>query len=92
MPNWDGEVCKKCGRDQRLVWSVNDDCWDSIVPSEFKNKVLCLECFFEFADDKKEHVYVGNFNILGVATNEEVYRPRFLETPLYALDLRSKRF
>lgn len=47
---WNGETCKRCGRDQRLAWGVKDAIWDRAVPEKWRNKVLCLECFLELMD------------------------------------------
>ncbi len=44
---WIGEHCKKCGREQRLAWSIKDDIWNYLVPGKWKEKVLCMECFLE---------------------------------------------
>lgn len=60
--NWEGETCKRCGRDQRLVWSVHDNHWE-LVPCKYKNKVLCLECFLELVSC----ITIDEINITGIA-------------------------
>lgn len=50
MQNWSGETCKKCGRNQRLSWDIKDKVWYSL-PEIWHNKVLCLECFLELAEE-----------------------------------------
>ncbi len=40
----DKQSCKRCGRDQVVVWSVSDREW-SHVPERYKNRCLCLECY-----------------------------------------------
>lgn len=44
---WRGETCKRCGRIQRLAWSISDELWKK-VPAYYLNKVLCLECAIDF--------------------------------------------
>jgi len=51
-PNWEGETCACCTREQRLVWSISDDTWNMVVADYYKNKTLCLECFLRQADDR----------------------------------------
>ena len=83
---WRGEVCWQCGRDQRMAWSVTDECWLRIVPEKWQERTLCLECFFALADEKKEPVSYDDFRHLSVVAFAEVdggpgpvERPTFLE-------------
>jgi len=62
---WKYEVCRKCGRKQRMAWSVKDSLWEKVVPKNFKDKVLCLECFLEMADQRHINVRSEDFNFLG---------------------------
>jgi len=60
-----GEICKVCGREQRIAWSIRDDLWIKIVPPKFRNKVVCLECFLKFADEKNINVTIDDFIFFG---------------------------
>jgi hypothetical protein len=52
-PDWEFQVCKHCGREQRLDYQVvDDDVWEKVA-GLYKNRVLCVECFLKLADDKK---------------------------------------
>jgi len=62
---YQGEICKKCGREQRIAWSVTNDLWEAVVSPEFKNKTLCLECFLEMADEKEVDIKLKDFVFLG---------------------------
>lgn len=60
-----GEICKVCGREQRIAWSIRDDLWERIVPPRFQNRVVCLECFLGFADEKGINVTANDFLFFG---------------------------
>jgi len=62
---WEYEVCKKCGRKQRIAWSVKDSLWRKVVPENFRHRVLCLECFLEMADQQHINVKKEDFIFLG---------------------------
>jgi len=61
--NWDGEICAKCKRDQRIAWSIKDDKWNAVISeSNFnRNRVFCLECFLALADEKGIEIKVSDF-------------------------------
>jgi len=42
----DTQSCKHCGRDQHIIWSVEDKFWNK-MPVKYCNKCLCIECFVE---------------------------------------------
>ena len=44
--------CKLCGRADKFDFSVPDDVWRAIVPSVFRDSVLCLACFDYLASAK----------------------------------------
>lgn len=46
MGKWPYEVCKKCGCDIRVSFSVRDDIWAKL-PEKWQNHVLCLNCFLK---------------------------------------------
>ena len=51
MPNLQ-QTCKVCSRPDKFDFFVPNPIWESIVPSEFQNGVVCLSCFDDFADHK----------------------------------------
>jgi hypothetical protein len=64
---WEGETCKHCGRDFRLVWSIPDLCWLKL-PIIYHNRCLCLECAIYLISDLK----LGDVTITGIA-RENIY-------------------
>ena len=47
------QTCKVCGRADKFDFSVPDNVWASIVPEEYRKRVVCLACFDEFARQAK---------------------------------------
>lgn len=39
------EICKCCGRENPLGFSVPDDVWAAATPERYRNSVLCILCF-----------------------------------------------
>ena len=68
MPEWDGETCKLCIRDQRLAWAVSDELWEKVVGDY--NKTVCLECFLELADKINYEIKMEDFIYLAPTTFE----------------------
>lgn len=46
------ETCKRCWRANPLGFNVPDEVWAAAVPESFRNKVLCIMCFDEFATER----------------------------------------
>jgi hypothetical protein len=46
------QTCKVCGRPDKFDFNVPADVWANIVPKKFRNHVVCLYCFDDFAHDK----------------------------------------
>lgn len=46
------EICKCCDEDNPVGFDVPDDVWLAAVPAEYANRVLCLQCFAKFADER----------------------------------------
>lgn len=46
------EICKICYNVNRVGFSVPDSVWKEVVPSDFRDRVVCLECFTRLADEK----------------------------------------
>lgn len=59
------ETCKRCGREQRLGWSVRHDMWKAVEKSTGCN-LLCLECFLEALEKADIHLELGDFLFLGI--------------------------
>lgn len=51
-PGWSFQICKHCGREQRLDFHAKHDIWNRVAGPEFCDRVLCLECFLLLADSK----------------------------------------
>jgi hypothetical protein len=47
------QTCKVCRKADRFNFSVPDNVWESVVPEKFRNRVVCLACFDEFAKKKQ---------------------------------------
>jgi hypothetical protein len=43
------QLCKVCGRPDKLEYRVPDQVWQRVVPSTLRNRVVCLTCFDDFA-------------------------------------------
>lgn len=59
------EICKQCGAEQRIGWSVRNDLWAEIE-SATGHKLLCLNCFFAWMDDHDTAVRLDDFMFLGI--------------------------
>jgi len=46
-----GQSCKRCGRDQHVMYSVENKVWNKL-PIKYHNKMLCIECFIELYPKK----------------------------------------
>jgi hypothetical protein len=43
------QKCKVCGCSDKFDFHVVDAVWRKVVPTRYRNKVVCLACFDEFA-------------------------------------------
>lgn len=43
------QSCKVCLRPDKFDFHVPDDIWERVVPPEYRDRVVCLYCFDEFA-------------------------------------------
>lgn len=41
--------CKVCGCRDKFNFHVPDDLWERVVPPRYRNRVVCLACFDDFA-------------------------------------------
>lgn len=60
------EICKRCSRSQRLAWSVSDALWNVVVPEQFIDWILCLECFAELADARHPAMTLDDIKLYGL--------------------------
>lgn len=62
------QTCKVCSQPDKFNFYVPDEIWAAIVPKKFRQRVVCLYCFDEFAREARidyaEHlstlVFAGN--------------------------------
>ena len=50
-------VCKVCGSPDKGDFNAPDDTWKTVVPIEYQNKVVCVECFGKFACEKQVELF-----------------------------------
>jgi hypothetical protein len=50
--NYARQTCKVCGKPDKFDFHLPDDIWGLIAGKEFKNRVVCLNCFDELAKAK----------------------------------------
>ena len=46
------EICKICFRANPVGFTVPNEIWKDVVPSEYCSRVLCISCFTRLADEK----------------------------------------
>ena len=52
------QTCKVCGCTDKFDFKVPNRLWKKVVPVEYQNKVVCLECFDELAFEKGDAAYM----------------------------------
>ena len=61
-------ICKACGRITHFDFYVPDDVWELVIPKVLQNRVICLNCFDQYAkqvnvdysNSIKELVFAGD--------------------------------
>lgn len=43
------QTCKVCLRPDKFDFHVPNEVWAAVIPPEFRNRVVCLACFDDFA-------------------------------------------
>lgn len=43
------QTCKVCHRPDKFDFHVPDPIWQAVVPEPYRNRVVCLGCFDDFA-------------------------------------------
>jgi len=67
------QTCKVCGCADKFDFHVPDATWQSVVPREFQNLVVCLECFDNFALERQVD-YADAIDILYFAGDRAVFK------------------
>ncbi|HWO40887.1 MAG TPA: hypothetical protein VNO43_03690 [Candidatus Eisenbacteria bacterium] len=67
------QTCKVCGCEDKFDFHVPDSTWQSVVPPEFQNQVVCLKCFDNFALERQVD-YAGAIDILYFAGDRAVFK------------------
>ncbi len=47
------EICEMCHQVNAVGFLVPDGVWRLIIPIDFQNKVVCLQCFAKLGDEKR---------------------------------------
>lgn len=67
------QKCKVCGCSDKFDFHVLDTVWRKVVPTRFRNKVVCLACFDEFACRKRID-YAGYLEALYFAGDRAMFK------------------
>ncbi len=67
------QKCKVCGCPDKFDFHVPDAIWQKIVPSRYRNKVVCLGCFDKFAFEKQVD-YSDFLDVLYFAGDRAVFK------------------
>jgi hypothetical protein len=65
-------ICRACGYSDKFDFNVPNELWKEIVPLDYQNDVICLECFDEFAFEKGVD-YATSIGTLYFAGNQAVF-------------------
>lgn len=52
--------CTVCGSSAKCDFNVPDDVWKTVVPTKYWNKVVCVECFGNFACETQIELVRGS--------------------------------
>ena len=67
------QQCSVCQCDDKFNYYVPDEVWRGIVPDEYRNKVVCLPCFDQFA--RKQNVdYADSIETLYFAGDQASFK------------------
>ena len=67
------QTCRVCNCKDKFNFHVPDEVWEKIVPSEFRNRVVCLSCFDEFARERKID-YSESLDVLYFAGDQATFK------------------
>jgi hypothetical protein len=69
------QTCRVCECADKFDFHVSDEVWERIVPQQFQKSVVCLDCFDDFASEKKID-YSDAIDVLHFAGDGAVFRFR----------------
>lgn len=46
------QKCSVCGCHEKFNFHVPDEIWEKVIPKKYRNRVICLSCFDNFAREK----------------------------------------
>jgi hypothetical protein len=52
-PQCQRQTCKVCGHVDKFDFYVPNEVWAAVVPPEYRNRVVCLSCFDDFATTRR---------------------------------------
>jgi hypothetical protein len=61
-------ACKVCGSPDKGDFEIPKDVWKTVVPTQYQNRVVCVECFGKFACEKQVELFrvgLGLLNLKG---------------------------
>ena len=50
-------ACNVCGSPDKGDFKIPYDVWKTVIPSEYQNKIVCIECFGKFACEKQVELF-----------------------------------
>lgn len=71
------QTCKVCLRPDKFDFHVPDDVWEAVVPSELRNRVVCLGCFDDFARERQVD-YASCLSVLWFAGDAATFEFRVI--------------
>lgn len=66
------QTCKVCGRQDKFDYHIPDGMWKRVVPRQYRNKVVCLACFDDFASAKRID-YSDSLDVLYFAGDKAIF-------------------
>jgi hypothetical protein len=50
-------TCRVCGSLYKDDFRIPNDTWITVIPTEYQNEVVCVECFGKFACEKQIELF-----------------------------------
>lgn len=67
------QKCKVCACPDKFNFHVPDAIWKLVVPARYQNKVVCLDCFDDFALEQQID-YANSIEVLYFAGDRAVFK------------------
>ena len=67
------QTCKVCKCRDKFDFNVPDELWTRVVPMEYQQKVVCLDCFDRFASEKQID-YCDSIDVLYFAGDKATFK------------------